>query len=142
MPEPVDRGATLADRLLVPFAERSPAEQAIGGLVIPVLFGAVCGVVLGWSAAAYWVLQLVAALGGVAAGFEHRGARAGAVRGVVGGLLFGAGVLLGHAVAGTDATIDSAAPAFLPVITAVLGSAFGAAGGARRRAYDAGRPAL
>src|SRR3954463_5517072 len=47
------------------FAQRSPVAQLVGALVIPALFGAVCGVVLGSSATAYWALQAAGAIGGV-----------------------------------------------------------------------------
>ena len=128
----------LTVRLLIPFAERPAVEQVVGGLVLPVLFGLWCGVVLGWSAPAYWALQVVATIGGLVAGFEHRGARAGARRGVVGGLLFGTSILLGHALAGTHAHASlGAVPALLPAVTAVSGTLLGALGGARRAAFDA-----
>jgi hypothetical protein len=125
-------------RLLVPFRERSRAEQVVGALVVPVLFGVLCGVVIGWSAAAYWALQVVATVGGVAGGFEHQGARAGARRGVAGGLLFGGSVLLGHALAGTTAeTSLGPVPALLPAVTATFGCALGALGGRGRSALHA-----
>jgi hypothetical protein len=128
----------LVARLLVPFRERSRAEQVVGALVVPVLFGVLCGVVIGWSAAGYWALQVVATVGGVAGGFEHQGARAGAQRGVAGGLIFGASVLLGHALAGTTAeTSLGAVPALLPAVTATCGCALGALGGRGRSAFDA-----
>jgi hypothetical protein len=104
-------------------------ERVLGALVAPVVFGALCGVVLGWTAAGYWALQVVAALGG----FEHPSASEGARRGAVSGVLFGAGILLGHAVAGTNAEVSlGSVPGLLPVITGVAGCAFGAAGGALR----------
>ncbi|MCW3022408.1 MAG: hypothetical protein JWR30_1730 [Conexibacter sp.] len=120
-------------RLMVPFAERSPVERVLGALVVPVVFGALCGVVLGWTAAGYWALQVVAALGGVLGGFEHRSASEGARRGAASGVLFGAGILLGHAVAGTNAEASlGSMPGLLPVITGVAGCVFGAVGGALR----------
>jgi hypothetical protein len=129
------RAGAAAARLMVPFAERSPAERVIGALVVPLVFGAVCGVVLGWSAVGYWALQVVAALGGILGGFEHRSAAEGARRGAVSGVIFGAGILLGHAVVGTSAEVSlGSVPGLLPVITGVGGCALGAIGGARRAA--------
>jgi hypothetical protein len=129
------RPASAIERLVVPFAERSPLERAIGALVVPLVFGAVCGVVLGWTAAGYWALQVLAVLGGLLGGFEHRGAAEGARRGAVSGLIFGAGILLGHALAGTSAEVSlGSVPALLPVITGAGGCALGAIGGARRAA--------
>ncbi|HEV7751220.1 MAG TPA: hypothetical protein VGO71_06750 [Baekduia sp.] len=129
------RGGAAIARLMVPFEERSPAERVIGALVVPLVFGALCGVVLGWSAVGYWALQVLAALGGILGGFEHRGAAEGARRGAVSGVIFGAGILLGHAIAGTGAEVSlGSVPGLLPVITGVAGCAFGAIGGARRAA--------
>jgi hypothetical protein len=134
----IRRRNPLVARLLVPFPERSVAERVIGALVVPLLFGVLCGVVLGWSAAGYWVLQVIATVGGVAGGFEHHGAAAGARRGVAGGVLFGASVLLGHALAGTEAEASlGPVPALLPAVTATFGCALGALGGRGRRAFDA-----
>ena len=71
------RGGAAIARLMVPFAERSPAERVIGALVVPLVFGALCGVVLGWTAVGYWALQVLAALGGILGDFEHPLARSG-----------------------------------------------------------------
>jgi hypothetical protein len=129
------RGGTAVARLMVPFAERSAAERVIGALVVPLVFGALCGVVLGWTAVGYWALQVLAALGGILGGFEHRGAGEGARRGAVSGVIFGAGILLGHAIAGTTAEVSlGSVPALLPAVTGVAGCALGAVGGARRAA--------
>lgn len=59
--------------------------------VVPASFGALCGWVVGVNEIAYLVLAVpVAILGGLGAGFEHRGSRSGAPRGLLGGTLFGA----------------------------------------------------
>jgi uncharacterized membrane protein len=131
--DPGGRGGAAVARLMVPFAERSPAERVLGALVVPLVFGALCGLVLGWTALGYWMLQLLASLGGVLGGFEHRGAVEGARRGAVSGVIFGSGVLLGHALAGTTAEVSlGSVPGLLPVITGLAGCVLGAVGGARR----------
>jgi hypothetical protein len=115
------------------FRERPRSVQVVLGLVVPLLFGAVAGVVLGISAAVYWVIGLVALVGGVGAGFEHADARDGAYRGVVGGTLYGIGLLVAHAIAGTDAEVSL--PDFAPVLvvfTALIGMLAGALGGKLR----------
>jgi hypothetical protein len=128
---------TLAAQLLVPFPERPVVQRVVGALVVPLLFGALCGVVLGWSSSGYWVMQVIATLGGIAGGFEHQGAASGARRGAVGGLIFGTSVLLGHTLAGTVAEASlGPVPALLPAITTTLGCALGAVGGRRRAAFD------
>jgi hypothetical protein len=48
--------------------------------VVPALYGALAGVFLGLSEPVYLVLALIGILGAVGAGFDHIGARAGALR--------------------------------------------------------------
>jgi len=117
------------------FRDRSRPFQVIVGGAVPLLFGAVVGVVLGESGAAYWVLAAVAAIGGVLAGLEHRDGWGGADRGLVGGALFGLGVLVAHAIAGTHAKVSLGSfPPFLIVIDAIIGMFLGALGGRMARA--------
>ena len=123
------------------FMSRPPAHRAVAVLVVPAVFGAIAGVVLGMSAPLYWVLQVLAAIGGFFAGFEHPTAREAALRGLVGGAVFGAFILIAHAVAGTEAKVSlGSAPILLPVITAVVGAILGALG-ARVRAARSPAPA-
>ena len=107
-------------------------------VVVPFVFGAAVGVVLGWSAGVYWVLSAIAAIGAVLAGLEHPDARSGARRGLFIGLVYGVGVLLAHAVAGTDAKVSLGGfPPLVIVIDAVVGAilaAFGGRFGGTRRA--------
>jgi hypothetical protein len=111
-----------------------PVQIALGGAV-PLLFGAVVGVLLGVSAGAYWALSAVAGLGGVLAGFEHEDGWGGADRGLVGGALFGLGVLLAHWIAGTHAKVSLGGfPPLLIVIDAIAGMLLGSLGGRIGRA--------
>jgi hypothetical protein len=115
------------------FRERPRSVQVFLGLVVPLLFGGVAGVLLGVSAAAYWAIGLVALIGGVGAGFEHADGWDGADRGLVGGTLYGVGLLVAHAIAGTDATVSL--PGFAPILvvfTAIIGMLAGALGGRLR----------
>ena len=115
------------------FSTRPPLAQLVGALVVPALFGAVCGVVLASSATAYWALQGVGALGGLIGGMEHPTAAEGADRGVLGGLLFGSFLLLAHAIDGREAQASLGQwPGLLIVFTAIAGGLLGAAGGALR----------
>ena len=112
------------------FRERPRLHQVILGLVVPTAFGALAGVLLGVSAAAYWVICLIAFVGGILAGFEHADAWDGAARGLVGGTLYGTGLLIAHAIAGNDAKVSL--PDFEPilvVVTAIIGVLLGALGG-------------
>jgi hypothetical protein len=112
------------------FRDRSrPVQIALGGAV-PLVFGAVVGIFIGVSAGAYWALAVLAGLGAVLAGFEHQDGWGGADRGLVGGALFGLGVLLAHAIAGTHAKVSLGGfPPLLIVIDAIFGMLLGALGG-------------
>src|SRR4051812_16213892 len=113
------------------FEHRSPAAQLIGALVVPALFGAVCGVVLGSSATVYWALQGAGAIGGVLGGMEHASAAEGADRGLLGGLVFGSFLLLAHAIDGREAQASLGEwPGLLLVFTSIAGCLLGALGGA------------
>ena len=107
--------------------------QIVVGNVVPALFGAVTGVMLGVWEPLYLVLSVLGILGGYAAGLEHRAATEGALRGVVGGLIFGAFILLGHRISGLDAKAHLPEPELLlVVITTLVGAALGALGGSAR----------
>ena len=116
------------------FMSRPPAHRAVAVLVVPAVFGAIAGVALGISAPLYWALQVLAALGGFLAGFEHPTAREAALRGLAGGAVFGAFILIAHTVAGTEEKVSlGQVPILLVAITAVAGAVLGAVG-ARVRA--------
>jgi hypothetical protein len=117
------------------FRDRPRPLQIILGGVVPFAFGAVVGVVLGVSSGAYWALAALAGVGGVLAGFEHQDGWGGADRGLVGGGLFGLGILLAHAIAGTKAKVSLGSfPPLLIVIDAIFGILLGALGGRLGRA--------
>ena len=120
----------------IPFSDRSREVQVLLAIVIPFVFGAIVGVVLGVSAPVYWILSLLAAIGAVLAGLEHPDARSAALRGLLMGIVYGVALLLAHAVAGTHAKVSLGSfPPFVIVIDAVVGailSALGALLGRRR----------
>lgn len=112
------------------FRERPRSVQVVLGLVVPTAFGALAGIFLGISAGVYWAIGVIAFVGGILAGFEHGDAWDGADRGLVGGTLYGTGLLLAHAIAGTDAKVSL--PDFEPILvvfTAIIGMLLGALGG-------------
>ena len=112
------------------FRDRPRSVQIVLGGAVPLAFGAVVGIVLGVSAGVYWALAVLAGLGAVLAGFEHQDGWGGADRGLVGGALFGLGVLLAHAIAGTHAKVSLGGfPPLLIVIDAIFGMLLGALGG-------------
>jgi hypothetical protein len=126
-------------RRLVPLlSDRHPVIQ--GFLVIggPVVFGILCGILLGHSSGAYVIASVLSVAGGFLAGFEHAGWRGGAVRGVTGGALFGVSILLGHAIDGAHETVKLPDPhALLVVLTAFFGTVLGALGGRVRGRTEA-----
>jgi hypothetical protein len=104
--------------------------QALLAVVVPAVFGAITGIFLGISEPVYVVLALLGVLGGVAAGFDHLGAAAGARRGALGGVLFGGFILIAHELSGEEAEAHLPEPAVvLVVVTTVLGVLLGALGG-------------
>ncbi len=106
-----------------------PAQIVLGGL-IPAAFGAVAGVLIGVSTGAYWAVGAVAAIGGVISGFEHQDGWGGADRGLVAGAIYGAALLIAHAIAGTHAKVSLGKfPPLLVVLTAIIGMLLGALGG-------------
>lgn len=117
------------------FRDRPRPLQIILGGVVPFVFGAVVGIVLGVSGAGYWALAAIAGVGGVVAGFEHMDGWGGADRGLIGGAMFGAGVVIAHAIAGTHAKVSLGGfPPLLIVIDAIIGMFLGALGGRLGRA--------
>jgi hypothetical protein len=125
------------------FRDRSRPVQIILGGVVPLLFGAVVGVVLGISSGGYWGLIALAAIGGFLAGFEHQDGWGGADRGLVGGALFAAGLLIAHGIAGTHAKASLGSfPPLLIVIDAIFGMLIGAAGGRVARALFSREPVV
>jgi hypothetical protein len=117
------------------FRDRARPVQIVLGGAVPFVFGAVVGVLLGVSAGLYWALSALAALGAVLAGLEHQDGWGGADRGLVGGALYGLGILLAHAIAGTHAKVSLGGfPPLLIVIDAIAGMLLGAIGGRLARA--------
>jgi hypothetical protein len=112
------------------FRDRPRSVQVLLGGVVPCAIGALAGIMLGVAPAAYWAVGAIAAVGGILAGFEHRDLWGGADRGLVGGALYGIGLLVAHAIAGTDATVSLGSfPPLLAVFTAIIGMLLGAVGG-------------
>jgi hypothetical protein len=107
--------------------------QIVLAVLIPALFGAICGWLLGVDKTAYLVLSILALLGGYAAGTEHKGAGEGAVRGLVGGGLFGGLILLTNEAFGKEPKADLPHPKILLLaITVGIGVLLGTLGGRAR----------
>jgi len=114
--------------------ERAENTQVMLAVIVPLLFGAVVGVVLGTSATFYWILLAVATLGALLSGLEHDEVKEAAVRGAVAGAAFGLGILAAHQLAGTDAKVSLGSfPPALILIDAVAGALLAALGCRLRR---------
>jgi apolipoprotein N-acyltransferase len=117
--------------------ERTENTQVVLAVVVPLVFGAVVGVVLGTSASLYWILIGVATLGALLAGFEHLEMKEAAGRGAIAGAMFGLGILAAHELAGTDAEVSLGSfPPALILIDAIAGALLAMLGcwlGRRRR---------
>lgn len=117
----------------VTFSELPPGAQFQIAVLGPILVGAICGFLLGESAAGWWIAQAAGAVGGVAGGYEHHGARAGARRGLVAGILFGLGIVAANAISGDPHQAKAPDPiALILPLAAVFGSGLGALGGSLR----------
>jgi hypothetical protein len=116
------------------FEDRPVALQLIGGIVVPVVFGIVTGLALGWNGVVYWILVGPLALtGGFLGGMEHDGADEGFVRGLIGGLVYGSFVLLGFEIMNTEPKAYLGEPQVgLVFATTIIGGIVGALGGAYR----------
>jgi hypothetical protein len=115
-------------------SDRPDGQGLIASMLIPVLFGAVTGWMLGVSEGGYLLLSVAGIAGGYFAGLEHDYPIDGVYRGMLGGLLFGSSILI------TNGLIEKAPKAELPdpatlliAITAIAGTFLGWLG-ARSRA--------
>ena len=120
------------------FLDRPMAVRLIAVIVIPGVFGAITGWVLGESKTVYIVLQVVAAIGGYIAGWEHRSGREAAVRGLVGGLVFGGAILAIHELTGDTPKVKLPEPAVvLMAFTGGIGAILASFGAGARKAKPA-----
>ena len=119
------------------FSEHSRPVQVVLAVVVPALYGALTGVFLGVSEAVYLVLALIGILGAVGAGFDHIGAGAGALRGVVAGSVFGALILIAHEIHGKEAEAHLPEPAIVLVaVTTGIAVPLAALGGWLRQRQE------
>jgi len=108
---------------------RSATAEFISVIVVPVAFGALTGLALGWSESLYLVLLVLGVLGGIGAGLEHDAPLDGFYRGLLAGLLFTTGILVAHGLADVEPEAHLPDPeTLLFVINGFLGAAFGAFG--------------
>jgi hypothetical protein len=117
-------------KLPPPFDERPFWLQVLGGIVVPVVFGLLCGVALGWNEIVYYVMVgPLAIAGGFLGGIEHRNVDDGVLRGAIGGLVFGSFVLIGHEIANDEPKAHLPDPqGALAFVTTLFGAILGGLG--------------
>jgi hypothetical protein len=114
----------------VTFSALPRAVQVQLAALGPLLFGMVCGFLLGYSATGYWISQVLGITGAFAGGFDHVGARGGAMRGALAGFVFSWGLLMAHAIADDAPKVNLADPLVLIVpVNTVIAGLLGAGGG-------------
>jgi hypothetical protein len=125
-------------KLPPPFFERPFWLQVLGGIVVPAVFGMLTGFALGWHEILYYAMSVpIAILGGFLAGVEHRGVDEGVVRGVIGGLIFGSFILIGHEIMNNEAKAHLPDPqGGLVFATTLGGGILGALGAHWRRRQE------
>jgi hypothetical protein len=112
---------------------RPAAEQLIATVAMPIVFGVITGLTLGWSEPVYLLLSILGIAGGFLAGMEHDSPLEGVYRGLLGGLLFGSTILIAHGLADAEAKADLPDPEVLLIaITAGFGTLLGWLGARRR----------
>jgi hypothetical protein len=123
--------------LPVLFASRPGRVQIVLVVLVPAILGGIAGLVLPPVPALYIVIQVVAVIGGLLAGLEHRNAGEAALRGLGGGFFFGCGIIVLHALSGgDDHHYLGQLPIVLPVITAAFGALFAVIGSLVRRRLE------
>ena len=121
-----------------PLYSNQPGWRKIAGPTIgPILFGVICGWLLGVSEIVYTVLTLLAILGGIAAGYEHISLLGGAARGAFIGALFSLAICETHRLIGNLSQASTPKPIELlvPVFT-VISLVLGVIGAALRRRHE------
>ena len=121
-------------KLPPPFFERPFWLQLVGGIVVPMVFGILSGFALGWNEILYIVMAgPIAILGGFLAGVEHRETDEGVLRGVIGGLVYGSFILIGHEIMNNEPKAELPEPQSGLVFVTALGGAILGGLGARYR---------
>lgn len=124
---------SLPKKLPTLLSERPPLVQLVLVGVVPVVGGFLCGLALDVSGGLFLAMQAPAIAGGYLGGLEHSQPSRGAGRGAVGGVLFGASILLGYAATGSPHTEVLPDPEQLQVvITTGFGVLLGALGARSR----------
>jgi hypothetical protein len=119
-------------------SDRPDGQGLIAAMVVPALFGALTGWILGVSEIGYIVLSLSGIAGGYFAGLEHDYPIDGVYRGMLGGLLFGSAILITHGLIDTEPKAELPHPDVLLIaITGGFGTLLGWLGARKRAKQEA-----
>ena len=111
--------------VLPQWAEMSPARRFFDALILPSVFGLLCGLALGVSGPLYLVGVIIALLGGIAGGAQYATRRDALIRGLVAGTIFGLFILLGFELGGEDeAKVDLPDPHVVLLVFTIVPSLF------------------
>ncbi len=133
-------GSRDARRPSIPlFKTRSLAFKVFAVALAPLLYGLVTGIALAASAAAYWVLIAIGAVGAISSGYEHDEPIAAMCRGSLSAALFTAGLFGALWIEGSAPRAALPAPAVFISINCIAGALICAAGASWR--YRAERSA-
>jgi hypothetical protein len=103
----------------------SPGRRVFEGLLLPSVFGLLCGLALGASGALYLIGVILALLGGIGGGAQYARRGDALLRGLVAGTLFGVFILLGFELGGEDeAKVDLPDPHIVLLVFTVVPSLF------------------
>jgi hypothetical protein len=120
-------------------SDRPPGLRALFMVVLPLIGGFVTGAMLGVSVAAWAIANVIACIGGFLAGFDHDSFAGAARRGALGGLLFGAALVLADALVVSDRAAKIADPAIAQIVVTTLAGTLLALAGTAVRARLARR---
>lgn len=122
-------------------ANRPRALQIAIPILGPVLTGVIGGVLLGETKGGYLIYTTIMILGGIGSGMEHDTTRGGALRGLLGGVLFASSILATWELIGNDAQATLPHPAsVLILVFAAISTLLGIAGARLRRRFVPAAP--
>jgi len=115
-------------------ASQPRAVQIAVPLLGPLLTGILCGWLLETSKIGYLIATTLLILGGLGAGYEHNTLRGGALRGLWGGVIFGAAIAATHAILDGEVKADVPDPVILlALLFGAISTVLGMIGAAWRR---------
>lgn len=123
------------------FKTRSLGFKIFALVIAPLMYGAITGIALGASAAAYWVLIAIGVVAAISSGYEHDEPLAAMCRGSLSAALFTGGLLGILWITGSTPRVVLPPPSVFLPMNCIAGAVICAAGAWRRHRAE-GRPAV